>query len=109
MTQLFASSDISPVNIIHPSANIAADTQIGIGVSIEANVVIGKSCVLGDRATIAANSTVGDYCNIGEDTLLKAHVVLANKTQIGKRVIIQPGAIIGGDGFGFVPDGDDWV
>lgn len=109
LTQLFDSNDTSPANTIHPSASIAADTRIGERVSIGANVVIGKSCILGDRVTIAANCTIDDYCNIGEDTLLKAHVVLADKSQIGKRVIIQPGAVIGGDGFGFVPDGNDWV
>ena len=109
LTQLFASNDKVPTNTIHTSANIAANTQIGQGLSIGANVVIGESCSIGDGVTIAANCTIGDYCNIGEDALLKAHVVLADKTQLGKRVIIQPGAIIGGDGFGFVPDGDDWV
>ena len=109
LTQLFGANDHVSENTIHRSASVATDTQIGQGVSIGANVVIGKSCSLGDRVTIAANCTIGDYCNIGEDTLLKAHVVLADKTQIGKRVIIQPGAVIGGDGFGFVPDGNEWV
>ena len=109
LTHLFGTNNYSLTNTIHPTADIAIDTQIGQGVSIAAGVVIGKNCILGDRVTIGANCTIGDCCNIGEDTLLKANVVLANKTKLGQNVIVQPGAIIGGDGFGFASDGNDWV
>ena len=109
LTQLF-DSNISPrATTIHPSAVIAADVRRGSNVSIAAHVAIGKACVLGDGVTIQANCTIGDYCTIGSDSLIKAQVVLANKSCLGERVIIQPGAVIGGDGFGFVADGDDWV
>jgi len=109
LTHLFGSNTQQHSNAIHPSAIIAGDVQIGQGVSIGANAVIGEACVLGDRVHIAPNCTLGAHCCVGDDSLLKAHVVLAERTQLGQRVIIQPGAVIGGDGFGFVPDGDDWV
>ncbi len=109
LTQLFSKGDFSATNTIHPTADIATDVCIGEGVCIAAGVVIGRECILGDGVTIAANCTIGDHCSIGANALLKAHVVLADNTKLGRRVIIQPGAIIGGDGFGFVPDGDEWV
>ena len=109
LTHLFNSNAHSQTNTIHPSAIVASDVCIGQRVSIAANVVIGEACVLGDRVTIAPNCTIGNYCNIGNDSLIKEHVVLADRTRLGKRVIIQPSAVIGGDGFGFVPHGKDWV
>ena len=109
LTHLFSKQDRSATNTIHPTAVIATDVRIGQGVSIGAGAVIGKNCILGDGVTIGVNCAIGDYCSIGENTLLKALVVLADKTKLGRRVIIQPGAKIGGDGFGFVPDGDEWV
>ena len=109
LTHLFKSDEHSGGNTIHSSAVVSSDAHIGQGVSIGAHVVVGEACILGDRVTIAPNCTIGDHCNIGEDSLIKAHVVLATKTRLGKRVIVQPGAVIGGDGFGFVPDGNDWV
>ena len=109
LTQLFNARDNSVVNAIHPSAIVAADACIGQGVSVGANVVIGKACVLDNNVVVAANCTIGEHCFIGEGSLIKANVVLAAKTRLGKRVIIQPGAVIGGDGFGFVENDGDWV
>ena len=109
LTQLFSQPEHAATNTIHPSAIVAPDAQIGAGVYIGANVVIGKACVLEDRVVIKTNCTIGDYCNIGADSLIKANVVLADNSHLGKRVIIQPGAVIGGDGFGFAADGNEWV
>ncbi len=108
LTHLFMDNHRS-TDTIHPTAVIATDVRIGQGVFIGAGAVIGRNCILGDGVTIGVHCAIGDYCSIGENTLLKAHVVLADKTKLGRRVIIQPGAKIGGDGFGFVPDGDEWV
>ncbi len=109
LSHLFSTGNRSSTNAIHRTADVATDVCIGAGVSIGAGVAIGRHCILGDGVTIGTNCTIGDYCSIGENTLLKAHVVLADKTKLGRRVIIQPGAVIGGDGFGFVPDGNDWI
>ena len=109
LTHLFGTDNRSPTNTIHPTADIATDVRIGQGVFIGSGAAIGRHCILADNVTIGVNCTIGNHCHIGENALLKAHVVLADKTKLGRRVIIQPGAVIGGDGFGFVPDGDDWV
>jgi UDP-3-O-[3-hydroxymyristoyl] glucosamine N-acyltransferase len=56
--------------------------------------MIGHGCVLGNGVTI------------GKDTILYSNVSVREGCRIGDRVIIQPGAVIGGDGFGFAPSPD---
>ena len=45
---------------------------------------------------------------IGENCLIHANVVVRERCRIGNRVILQPGAVIGSDGFGFAPDGESY-
>jgi UDP-3-O-[3-hydroxymyristoyl] glucosamine N-acyltransferase len=46
---------------------------------------------------------------IGEDSIVHAGVVVRERCVIGRRVIVQPNAVIGSDGFGFAPDGPRYV
>ena len=39
---------------------------------------------------------------------IHANVVIRERCRIGNRCIIQPGAIIGSDGFGYAPDGKSY-
>ncbi len=65
--------------MIHPTAIIDSNAQIG------KNVQIGPYCI------IEANTVIGDDCE------LKSHVVVANHTQIGSGNKIYPFASIGED------------
>jgi UDP-3-O-[3-hydroxymyristoyl] glucosamine N-acyltransferase len=44
---------------------------------------------------------VGDAATVGDDCLLHARVSVRERVSIGNRVVIQDGAVIGSDGFGF--------
>lgn len=46
---------------------------------------------------------------LDEDVQLVASVTLCHGVKIGARTIIQPGVVIGGDGFGFAPEQGKWV
>jgi UDP-3-O-[3-hydroxymyristoyl] glucosamine N-acyltransferase len=46
---------------------------------------------------------------LGNDCHLTSRVTLAADTQLGLRVIIQPGAVLGSDGFGLANDDGKWV
>jgi UDP-3-O-[3-hydroxymyristoyl] glucosamine N-acyltransferase len=83
---------------------IGEDTTLGADLSIHARVVIGKHCRIGDRVTLHPGVVIGDRCQIGDDTVIYANVAVYERTEIGNRVIIHAGAVIGADGFGFVPD-----
>jgi len=88
---------------IHPSAVVAADAVIGTGVAIGANAVIESGAVIGDGTVIGAGCYIGHEVKVGAKCLLYPNVTVMYRCIIGNMVIIHPGVVIGGDGFGFVP------
>jgi UDP-3-O-[3-hydroxymyristoyl] glucosamine N-acyltransferase len=89
----------------HPSAVIGEEVGLGAQVAIGPFVTIGNRVRIGDRVSIGPGCTIGDECMIEEDTVLHSRVTLYEGTRIGKRAIVHAGAVIGSDGFGFVPEG----
>ncbi|MES2176488.1 MAG: UDP-3-O-(3-hydroxymyristoyl)glucosamine N-acyltransferase [Gemmatimonadota bacterium] len=87
---------------IHPSAVIGRCAVLGRAISIGANAVIGPGARVGDRTRVRANAVVGAGVAIGEDCEIYESVTLYAGTVLGDRVLIQSGARIGSDGFGYV-------
>lgn len=87
---------------VHSSAVVDPSAQIGANVSIGPLVVIGKNAVIGDGAQIAPQVSIGAGVRIGADATIHAGVRIGAQAQIGDRIVIQPGAVIGADGFSFV-------
>lgn len=88
---------------VHPTAVLGSRVQLGSNVAIMAHVVIADDVVIGDNTVIYPHTYVGQDVIIGRDTLIHANVSVREGTRIGDRVILQNGAVIGSDGFGFVP------
>ena len=82
---------------IDPSAAVCAGASVAPGVMIGPRVLVGPHCIL-DRGV-----------QLEADVQLIARVTLGRDVRIGARTVIQPGAVIGGDGFGFAPDRHGWV
>jgi UDP-3-O-[3-hydroxymyristoyl] glucosamine N-acyltransferase len=94
---------------------------------VHATAVVAESAKLGPRAHVGAFVVVGDGCEVGEDAVLLPHVVLYPGVKVGARflahahavvremcvlgddVVLQNGAVVGADGFGFAKDGARWV
>lgn len=76
----------------------------GKDLSIHPRVTIGRDSVIGDRVTLHPGVVICDRCHIGDDTIIHPNVTIYDDSEIGSRVIIHAGAVIGSDGFGFVPD-----
>jgi UDP-3-O-[3-hydroxymyristoyl] glucosamine N-acyltransferase len=93
----------APQNI-HPSAIVDPAAHVHPTASVEALAVIGAAAEVGARCHIGPGTVVGPGVVIGEDCHLEARVVVYPATTIGDRVIVQAGAVLGSDGFGFVPD-----
>lgn len=94
---------------IHPSATVADDAHIGVGVSVGANCVIASGATIGDNSEIYPGCFIGENTHIGPGALLYANVSIYHDVHIGKQVIIHSGAVIGSDGFGFAPAQGKWV
>ena len=52
------------------------------------------------------NCFIGDNTRIGKGTRIHAGVKIYHQTVIGERCVVHSGAVIGADGFGFVPKAD---
>ena len=94
---------------ISPQADIHSSASIGEAVYIGPFVSIGANSVVGDRTVIRSGALVGNDVVIGDDTTLSYRVLVLPRVRIGNRVVVQPGTLIGGDGFGYVKDDETWV
>lgn len=91
---------------IHPLAFIDPTAQVGEGASIAPFVYIGAHCTIGARATIHPHVTIYEGAGIGDDFYAHSHAAVREFCRIGHRVILQNGAVIGGDGYGFAKRAD---
>jgi len=90
-----------PAPGIHPQAVIDPTAEIGSNVTIGARAVIERGVRIGAGTIIYSGCYIGAHSGIGPHGLIYPNVVLREYTQIGARVIIQPGAVLGSDGYGF--------
>ncbi|BBV98685.1 UDP-3-O-acylglucosamine N-acyltransferase [Pseudomonas monteilii] len=93
---------------IHPSAVVAEDAQVDASASIGPFAVIESGARIGADVSIGAHCFIGARCVVGEGGWLAPRVTLYHDVTIGKRVVIQSGAVIGGEGFGFANEKGIW-
>lgn len=93
---------------VHPTAVIAPTARIGKNAHIAAYVVIGEDVEIGDDAVLLPHVVVYRGARIGSHFFAHAHAVVREYCTLGDHVILQNGAIVGCDGFGFARDGDHW-
>lgn len=85
---------------IAPGAKIGSNASIAPFVVIEDDVEIGNNCILYPFVHISRGA------RIGNDFKAYAHVSVREFCRIGHRVILQDGAKIGTDGYGYAKQGD---
>jgi len=78
--------------------------KIGLGAHIGPYVVIDEDVVIGDRAVILAHVVIYRGARIGKNFFAHAHAVVREHCRLGDSVLLQNGAIVGADGFGFAKD-----
>ncbi len=88
---------------IHPSAVIAEDATIGDGASIGPHVTIEAGAAIGSDCTIGPGVAIGRGVRIGDRFRAYPNVVVCEDVTIGDDVVLHAGAVIGDDGFGYVP------
>jgi UDP-3-O-[3-hydroxymyristoyl] glucosamine N-acyltransferase len=91
---------------VSPQAAIAADARVDPSASIGPFVSIGAGAEVGAGSVLDSHVAVGAGARIGRDCRLHAHVSVRERVTIGDRVVVQNGAVIGSDGFGFTRDAD---
>jgi UDP-3-O-[3-hydroxymyristoyl] glucosamine N-acyltransferase len=95
---------------VHATAVVAASAKIGARAHIAAYVVVGERCVVGEDAVLLPHVVLYDGVRVGDRFLAHAHAVVREGCRLGDDVVLQNGAVIGADGFGFAKDGEGrWV
>jgi UDP-3-O-[3-hydroxymyristoyl] glucosamine N-acyltransferase len=89
---------------IHKTAVIHETAVLGKNVQIGPMAVIDGDVAIGDNTIVSAGCMIGFRCVIGSDCLLHPRVTIRERCVIGDRVTIQPGAVIGSCGFGYTTD-----
>lgn len=95
-----------PIPGIHPTAVVADTAVIGEDASIGAYAVIGDHVRIGKRAVIHPHVTIYPYAEIGDDFVAHSYACVREYCRLGDRVVLQNGAVVGADGFGFAPRED---
>ena len=83
---------------IDPSARVDPTASVCPGAFVGPGCQIGPRSILGSHASLVADVTVGADCWIHPG------VVVREESWIGDRVVLQPGVVVGAEGFGYVPD-----
>lgn len=89
---------IHPTAVIHPTAKLGSNCHVGAYAVIEANAAIGDGAVILPHVVIYSNTT------IGRNFFAHAHAVVREGCRLGDNIVLQNGAVVGADGFGFAKD-----
>jgi UDP-3-O-[3-hydroxymyristoyl] glucosamine N-acyltransferase len=100
----FAAPPRNPQGIMDGSF-VSGSAVLGADVTIYPGVYIGEHVTIGDRVTVHPGAVIYEQTTIGSDVTIHSNVSIRERCRIGSRVIIHNGAVIGGDGFGYVPEG----
>jgi UDP-3-O-[3-hydroxymyristoyl] glucosamine N-acyltransferase len=74
------------------------DVRLGPGVVLGPGVEIGRGTVIGPNTVIGAGVTIGRNCTIGSNCSIEC-------AHLGNNVVLQAGARIGSEGFGWLDHG----
>ncbi len=93
---------------VHPTAVIAPTAKIGADPHLAAYVVIDDDVEIGDDAVLLPHVVIYRGARIGNQFFAHAHAVVREYCTLGDNVVLQNGAIVGCDGFGFARDLIRW-
>lgn len=87
---------------IHPRAVVEPGALLDpTKVRIHAGAVIMPGARIGDGTEVGPNAVIGEEAVIGQDCRIMANVTVRERCLVGDRVILQPGCVVGSDGYGY--------
>ncbi len=89
---------------VHPTAVVADDALVDHSASVGPLCTVASGARVGPRSVLHAGVHVYAGVRIGADCAVHSGSVLREGTELGDRVSLQPGVILGGDGFGYAFD-----
>ena len=89
---------------IHPTAVVHSTARVGKNAHLGPYVVVDEDAVIGDNAVLLAHVVIYRGVKIGNNFFAHAHAVVREFCHLGDNVLLQNGAVVGSDGFGFAKD-----
>ncbi len=90
--------ELAPEAVVHPSAKVHPSAQV------MPLACVGPRAEVGARTIVFSGARIAEDVRVGADCLVYQNVVIRERCVVGDRVILQPGCVIGSDGFGFALD-----
>lgn len=91
-------SNIHPTAVVHETAKIGQNVQIG------PHVIVSKNAEIGDGTKLLGNTYIGNNAKIGKNCFFHTGVNIGDRVKIGDKVILHNGVSLGADGFSFVTE-----
>ena len=89
---------------IEANSFISESATVGKNLYLGSFSYIGNHVTIGENVKIYPNVYIGDNVIIGSNTTIFSGVNIYSETQLGENCVIHAVAVIGSDGFGFVPN-----
>lgn len=102
LRELFKREHPIPLGV-HELAYLEEGVILEEGVRIAPFSYVGKGSRIGSNTVVYPFVFIGENVEIGRDCVIYPMVSIREDVKIGNRVVIHSGAVIGSDGFGFVP------
>jgi UDP-3-O-[3-hydroxymyristoyl] glucosamine N-acyltransferase len=90
-----------PAPGVHPSAVVDAEARVDASAHLGPLAVVGPRSRVGPGSVIHAHAVLYADVVVGADCTVHAGAVVREGSILGDRVILQPGVVVGGDGFGY--------
>lgn len=94
---------------IHPTAVVHETARVDPTASVGPYAVVAAEAEIGPGTQVFPFCYVGERCRIGANCTLMPHSVLVQDVELGEETTVQPGAVVGTEGFGFAWDGSRHV
>lgn len=90
--------------VVSDKAYIAPSAKIGKDVAVMPFAYIDEGAEIGDGTVIYPHVYVGRNVKVGSNCLFYPSSIIREGCVLGNKVVLQSGAVIGGDGFGYITD-----
>ena len=90
--------------VVSDKAYIAPNAKIGKDVAVMPFAYIDEGAEIGDGTVIYPHVYVGRNVKVGSNCLFYPSSTIREGCVLGNKVVLQSGAVIGGDGFGYITD-----
>lgn len=85
------------ITLVHPSAVVADNVEIGIGTVVAAGAIINPKAKIGEGAIVNTSSSVDHDCAVGDFAHISVGAHLAGTVKVGERTLIGAGATVCND------------